>query len=115
MVDRTVQFAPGTAIAAGQTDAVVASASPGRKIRVLSVHVFPTTTPPASVTFNSKGAGAGTAISPVLPLVAATPLPVVGSSDAGLFETKPGEALTVTNPAGTTLAVFLVAFVYLNA
>lgn len=113
-VDRTTQFALGTAIAAGQTDAVVVAAVPGRKIRVMSLWVFPTTTPPASVTLNSKGSGAGTAISPVLPLVAATPLPLMGSADNGLFQTNAGEALTVTNPAGTTLAAFMLSYVVLT-
>lgn len=113
-VDRTAQFANATAIAAGQTDAVIAAANPGRKIRVMSVWVLPTVTPPASVTFNSKGSGAGTAISPVLPLVASTPLTLVGGSDTGLFETNRGEALTVTNPAGTTLAALMVAYVQIS-
>jgi hypothetical protein len=113
-VDRTAQFANGTAIAAGQTDAVIQAAIPGRKIRVLSVFVFPTTTPPANVTFNSKGSGAGTAISPVLPLVASVPLSVVGPAEVGVFQTNAGEALTVTNPAGTTLAVFMVAYVVIS-
>lgn len=113
-VDRTAQFANGTAIAAGQTDAVVQAAIPGRKIRVMGVWVFPTTTPPASVTFNSKGSAAGTAISPVLPLVASVPLQVLGPADTGVFQTNAGEALTVTNPSSTTLAVFMVAFVVVS-
>lgn len=113
-VDRTAQFAKGSAIVAGQTDASVVGAIADRKIRVMGVWVFPTTTPPASVTFNSKGSGAGTAISPVLPLVASTPLQVPGPSDTGLFETNRGEALTITNPAGTTAAVFMVSYVVVS-
>lgn len=113
MVDRTQQSVTGTAIAAGQTDASVVAAQPSRRIRVTGVWVFPTTTPPASVTFNSKGSGAGTAISPVLPLVASTPLALTAPADGGLFTTNPGEALTVTNPAGTTLENFLVSYVVL--
>jgi len=113
-VDRTVQFVNGTAIVAGQTDAAVAAAVPGRRIRVLSVFAFPTTTPPVSMTFNSKGSGAGTAISPVLPFVASVPLSIPGSAEVGLFQTNVGEALTVTNPAGTTLVAFMVAYVYVS-
>lgn len=113
-VDRTVQFANGAAIVAGQTDAVVVAAVPGRKIRVLSVFAFPTVTPPASMTFNSKGSGAGTAISVPLPFVAATPLSVPGSAEVGVCQTNPGEGLTVTNPAGTTLVNFMVAYVILG-
>jgi hypothetical protein len=111
---RTVQFFKGTLPAAGATDAVIQAAIPGRKIRVLSLHIFPTTTPPASATANSKGSGAGTAISPVLPLAASTPLQVVGASNVGLFETNQGEALTITNPAGTTLAVYFCAYVVMS-
>ncbi len=111
MVDfRTVQFVKGTALAAGQTDGAVVTALPNRKIRVLSLMVLPTTTPPASVTLNSKGSGAGTAMSPVIPLVAATPMVLSGGS-IGLWETNKGEALTITNPVGTTLAVFSLAYV----
>ena len=110
--NRQVQFFIGTLPAAGATDAVILAAVPNRRIRVLSARAFPTVTPPASFTLNSKGSGAGTAISPVLPLVASTQFQV--SSDTGLFQTSIGEALTVTNPAGTTLAVYMVSFVVLN-
>jgi hypothetical protein len=113
--DRTVQFKNGTLPAAGATDAVIQAAIPGRKIRLLALRVFPTTTPPASVTVASKGSGAGTAISPVYPLAASTPLQIDGSGDGvGLCDTNQGEALTVTNPAGTTLAVYQAAYVVMS-
>jgi hypothetical protein len=111
---RTVQFFKGTLPAAGATDAVIQSAIPGRKIRMLSLYVLPTVTPPVSATVNTKGTSAGTAISPVLPLAANTPLQLIGPSNAGLWETNQGEALTITNPAGTTLAVFFCVYVVLS-
>ena len=110
--NRQVEFFIGTLPAAGATDAVIRAAVPGRRIRVLGARVFPTVTPPASFTLNTKGSGAGTAISPVFPLVASTPFQV--PSGEGLCQTLVGEALTVTNPAGTTLAVYMVSYVVIN-
>lgn len=90
-------------VAASQTDSVLVAAVPGRKIRVLSVVANAGDTTPSSVTFNSKGAGAGTAVSALLKS-AANGL-VVLPDGGGWFQTNPGEALTVTTSAGSTTGI----------
>lgn len=87
--------------AAGATDTVVVAAVVGKRIRVTDFVLSPASaTPPASVTFNSKPAGAGVAITATFGLGA--PLVAPGSDDrAGWFETNLGEGLTVSTGAGT--------------
>jgi hypothetical protein len=62
-----------------------------------------------TVTFNSKGAGAGTAIYPPIKLTAngGTTAPTTRKS-VGYFQTNVGEALTVTTGAGSTTSVAVV-------
>ena len=54
------------AVAASQTDSALVTAVPGRKIRVRSFLLNQGDTTASTVVFNSKPAGAGTAISPSL-------------------------------------------------
>lgn len=90
-------------IAASTTDSALVAAFPNQKIRVLTVVINHGDTTPSSVTFNSKSAGAGTAIYPALkyPANGGTSL----DSTRGLFETIAGEGLSVTTGAGSTTAV----------
>jgi hypothetical protein len=90
-------------VAASATDEVLVAAIPGRKIRVLTFLINQGSTTASTVTFNSKGSGSGTAISPTL-LYAAN-----GGTSAdtvnGFWETKVGEALTVSTGAGSTTGI----------
>lgn len=93
-------------VAASQTDAAVVAAVAGKKIRVLSfrLHAGGTAT---NVTFTSKPAGAGTAISELFALG------INGGrseppSDYGHFETAVGEGLSVTTGAGSTVGIGVV-------
>lgn len=84
-------------VAASQTDSNIVTAVASKKIRVVAVLVSSALT--STVIFNSKPAGAGTAIS-------ATITPATGTSTVlpynpvGYFETTSGEGLTVTTGAG---------------
>ncbi|RDI73314.1 hypothetical protein Gocc_2914 [Gaiella occulta] len=91
-------------VAASTTDSVLVAAVAGKKIRVISVrlHAGGTAT---NVTFNSKPAGAGVAISPTYACGANG-----GRSDSSPqgdfeFETAVGEELSVTTGAGSTVGV----------
>jgi hypothetical protein len=95
-------------VAASQTDQVLVAAIPGGRIEVLAVAINQGAGTASPVTFNSKGSGAGTAISPTF-----TYSPAGGSNlgDAGAaswFRTNKGEALTVTTGAGSTTGVIVV-------
>ena len=94
-------------VAVATTDAVIVAAVANKRIRVLSFVLTTTVTPPASITFNSKPAGAGVAISPPFGLVANTTIPV---PDGNWFQTTTGEGLTVTTGAGTTAVGVLVTY-----
>lgn len=91
-------------IASSQTDSILVAAVPGRKIRVFSFLINQGDTTPSAVTFNSKPAGAGTAIYPVLKYAAngGTNPPETMS---GWFETNVGEGLSVTTGVGSTTGV----------
>lgn len=93
-------------IALSQTDSVLVAASGTRRIRVHSVVINQGDTTPSTVTFNSKGSGAGTAISPALKAAANGGF-VLPDNPAGWFQTNPGEALTVTTGAGSATAVLV--------
>lgn len=88
--------------AGGATDTPVVAAVAGRKIRLIGFIVSPAAaTPAASIVFNSKSGGAGTAISATFGLVAGVPITVEpGEQRAGLLETNIGEGLSVTTGAG---------------
>lgn len=93
-------------VAASQTDSSLV-ASPGAvKIRVLSVYAVAGGTA-TTLTFNSKGGGAGTAISALF-ANAANGGEILPFSPVGWFETSTSEALTVTTGAGSTTGIGVV-------
>jgi hypothetical protein len=93
-------------VAAAQTDSNVVTAVANKKIRVLQTHVVTGATA-TNITFNSKPAGAGTAISS-LAANAANGGSVRPFSPIGWFETVAGEGLTVTTGAGSTTGIEVV-------
>lgn len=95
-------------VASGQTDSVIVLATGGKKIRVLQVFALAGGSS-TDLTFNSKPAGAGTAISPLMAndIRSGEVLPF---SPIGWFETNVGEGLTVTTSAGSTTGI-LVAYI----
>lgn len=95
------------AIAASATDSILVAAVPGKKIRVVAFIINQGDTTASTVTFNSKGSGAGTAVYVPLKYGAngGTSTPEVPS---GWFETIAGEGLSVTTGAGSTTGVSVV-------
>jgi hypothetical protein len=95
------------AIAASATDSILVAAVATKKIRVVSFMINQGDTTPSTVTFNSKGAGAGTAIFPPLKYSAngGTNPPEMST---GWFETNAGEGLSVTTGAGSTTGVVVI-------
>jgi hypothetical protein len=87
-------------VAASQTDSVVVAAVSGKLIRVLSL-VMVTGATATNSTFNSKGSGAGVAISMTFQNGANSGA-VLAENRGGWFQTVAGEALTVTTGAGST-------------
>src|SRR5215217_8791385 len=83
------------AVAASQTDSALVTAVSGRKIRVKSFLLNQGDTTASTVVFNSKPAGAGTAIFPSLKAAANGGFVAPNDPD-GWFETTVGEGLTVT-------------------
>lgn len=98
-LDKTAQFGFANP-AAAQTDSVLVAANPNTRIRVIGFLCTPGATPPSTVVFNSKGSGAGTAISASIPLTANQPVGI-SVAECGICQTNKGEALTVTTGAGT--------------
>lgn len=101
----TPKFAKAN-VAASQTDSSVVAAVTAKKIRVLSFRVMAGGTA-TNVTFNTKPAGAGTAISELFACGAnggIAPAP----SEWGHFETVSGEGLTVTTGSGSTVGIGVV-------
>jgi hypothetical protein len=94
-------------VAASQTDSVLVAANGSQKIRVLSFVVNHGDTTASSVTFNSKGSGAGTAVTPAWKGGANGVVGAAGDR-AGMFETQSGQALTVTTGAGSTTGILVV-------
>lgn len=91
------------------TDFALITAVVGSKIRVLSYSVSCVVTGASSITFNSKPAGAGTAISHLITLAASAF--TAESDNNGLFETVVSEGLTCTtgtNIVGVRLTYILV-------
>ena len=105
LTDRGLRNAYDT-IAASSTDSVLVSAATGKKITVLSVVINQGDTTPSDVTFNSKGAGSGTAISPALKAAANGGF-VIPFNPRGWFETNSGEGLTVSTGAGSNTAIIV--------
>jgi hypothetical protein len=93
-------------VAASQTDSVVKAAVAGASINVLAVYCIAGGTA-TNLTFNSKGSGAGTAISALL-ANAANGGAVLPLNEKGWFSTNAGEGLTVTTAAGSTTGIGVV-------
>lgn len=94
-------------VAASATDSVLVAGQTGYKIRLLRTVINHGDTTASAVTFNSKGGGAGTPISPLLKGAANNGF-IVPDTERGWWETKSGEALTVTTAAGSTTGVSVV-------
>lgn len=90
-------------IAAATTDGVIVAAVTGKRIRVLAYSCSPAGTA-TSTTFNSKGAGAGTAITAANQCPASNIQPG-GFSPVGYFQTNAGEGLTATTGTGATVGI----------
>ena len=90
-------------VAAATTDGALISAVTGARIRVLGVvaRAGGTTT---NLTFNTKPAGAGSAISATF-ASGVNDGPVLPFSSSGWFVTLRGEGLTVTTGAGSTTGI----------
>lgn len=94
-------------VAASQTDSSLVAAVAGKKIRVLSAVAVAGGTA-TNLTFNSKGGGAGVAISCLFANGANGGFVLPMSADgSGWFETNTGEALTVTTGAGSTTGILV--------
>lgn len=93
-------------IAASATDSNLVSAVTGEKIRVLSFVINQGDTTPSTVVFNSKGSGAGTAISPTFKAAANGGF-VLPENSKGWFETNSGEGLTASTGSGSTTGVLV--------
>lgn len=90
-------------IAAGQTDAALITGATNRIILIISVAAVCGATA-TNVTFNSKGGGAGTAISCLFANSANGGF-VLPESLGGWFQTNSGESLTCTTGAGATTGI----------
>jgi hypothetical protein len=96
-------------VAAAATDSVlVTNPSTTRKIRVLRVFLNATDAGVSTFTFNSKGGGAGTAISPTFETPLNGGFVLGGGDDGGWFETNVGESLTITTAAASTVSIIVV-------
>lgn len=97
-------------VAAAQTDSVLVAAVAGKTIRVLSV-AFVCGATATNATFNSKGSGAGTAISPVFQN-AANGGAILPHNPLGWFECAEGEGLTLTTGTGSQTGVLVTYVAY---
>jgi len=100
-----------TNIAASTTDGIILSAITGNRIRVLGI--IPVCGGTATtLVFNSKGSGAGTAITATFALAAngGFVLPTSGDTmnEVPWFQTNLGEALTATTGTGSTIGIHVV-------
>ena len=101
----TPKFAKAN-VAASQTDANIVSAVTSKKIRVLQMFALAGGTA-TDLTFNTKPAGAGTAISPLMANTS-NGGEVLPFSPIGWMETASGEGLTVTTGTGSTTGILVV-------
>lgn len=92
-------------VAAGTVDANIVSAVAGKRIFALAIALLAGDTA-TDLTFNSKPVGAGTPISMEFQN-AAYGGAVLPNNDDGWFNTLPGEGLTVTTGAGSTVGVMV--------
>lgn len=97
-------------IAASQTDANIVTAVAGKKIRVLAMAAVAGGTA-TNLTFNSKPAGVGVAISPLF-ANGVNGGEVLPFNPMGWFETVAGEGLTVTTGAGSTTGILVTYVTY---
>lgn len=93
-------------VAASQTDSAIVAAVAGKSIRVLAF-ILNTAATTTAVTFNTKPAGAGTAISALFQCVV-NGGPESGFCPSGWFQTNVGEGLTVTTGTGSTTGIQVV-------
>jgi hypothetical protein len=92
-------------VAAAQTDSVVVAAVPTKILKVMAVVAVAGGTA-TDLTFNSKGSGAGTAISPKF-ANGANGGEVLNVNPFAWFQTNVGEGLTVTTGAGSATGVLV--------
>lgn len=104
-------------VAASQTDANIVTGLNGKIIRVIGGFAVVAGTA-TNVTFNSKGTGAGTAISSIIPcginggiLMPLPPSLPTGEPPFGYFQTNKGEGLTVTTGAGASITGITITYV----
>lgn len=90
-------------IAASQTDSNIVTAVAAKSIQVIG-YILLTAATATNVTFNTKPAGAGTAIS-MLHACGINGGLVASFNPAGWFKTTSGEGLTVTTGAGSTTGI----------
>lgn len=90
-------------VSASSTDANVVTAVAGRKIRVMALGVSCGGTA-STVVFNTKPAGAGSAISAIFNNSISLPELQRG----GWFETNTGEGLSVSTGAGSTTGIIAI-------
>jgi hypothetical protein len=101
-------------VAQSSTDTVLVAAKTGQRIVVLAILAHAAGSVETDVTLNSKGASSGTAICSTKQVAGNGGWRASrGCSTDFLFQTKRGEALTVTTGAGSTLGIDLL-FAYLN-
>ena len=100
-------------VAASQTDSSVVAAVAGKRIKVVSYQLIGQGTS-NTITFNSKPAGAGAAITPTYS-VPATNAIAVPYSPKGHFQTVAGEGLTVTTGATASNLGVLVNYIQAEA
>lgn len=93
-------------VAASQTDSSIVAAVAGAKINVLAVYAIAGGTA-TNLTFNTKPAGAGSAISALM-ANAINGGAVLGHNPKGWFRTGVGEGLSVTTGAGSTTGIGVV-------
>lgn len=92
-------------VAASQTDSVLVGAIASTKLRVVSVVTVAGGTA-TNLTFNSKGGGAGAAISPLFANAANGGF-VLPNNRMGWMESATAEALTVTTGSGSTTGILV--------
>jgi hypothetical protein len=93
-------------VAASQTDSSLVTAVAGKILRVLGVVAVAGATA-TDLTFNTKPAGAGTAISPLFANDVRGGI-VLPETPSGWWDTSSGEGLTVTTGAGSTTGISVI-------
>lgn len=90
-------------IAASTTDGALISSVSGKALTIVSAFLVAGATA-TNVTFNSKGSGAGTAITCLI-ANGANGGAVLNYNEQGWFNTNAGEGLTVTTGSGSTVGI----------